>query len=300
MATRNRTNAYKQCREAILARRERVGWHRRKEMEPDDMEELLSRKRSDEHKVSLPPEWVDIVEEIQYNISRIRSRTKELSLLHENHITKPSFDDNMEDEQAIEILTHEITKLFQKCQKDIQSIGIFSNRYLNKQHSEQETKVTANVKSAMASALQNLSGEFRKDQSIYLKRLRGREQREKQYFKSGNLDFGNSEEPDFYDKGFTMEQLKVLEENTSSLVEREREIAKIAKSIVDLNTVFKEMSLLVIDQGTILDRIDYNIEQVNVTVEEGFLELKKVHLSSCLVFSLALEIINHRILLLFF
>eukprot|EP00126_Sphaerothecum_destruens_P004130 Sdes_comp18018_c0_seq1m7307 len=72
-----------------------------------------------------------------------------------------------------------------------------------------------------------------------------------------------------------MEQLKVLEENTSSLVEREREIAKIAKSIVDLNTVFKEMSLLVIDQGTILDRIDYNIEQVNVTVEEGFLELKK-------------------------
>lgn len=34
------------------------------------------------------------------------------------------------------------------------------------------------------------------------------------------------------------------------------------KSIEDLSTIFKELAVLVIDQGTILDRIDFNMEQV--------------------------------------
>lgn len=36
------------------------------------------------------------------------------------------------------------------------------------------------------------------------------------------------------------------------------------KSIEDLSTIFKELAVLVIDQGTILDRIDFNMEQVRV------------------------------------
>lgn len=33
---------------------------------------------------------------------------------------------------------------------------------------------------------------------------------------------------------------------------------------------------MVIDQGTILDRIDYNIEQTNIHLESGHKELEKV------------------------
>lgn len=36
------------------------------------------------------------------------------------------------------------------------------------------------------------------------------------------------------------------------------------KSIEDLSTIFKELAVLVIDQGTILDRIDFNMEQVRL------------------------------------
>ena len=35
---------------------------------------------------------------------------------------------------------------------------------------------------------------------------------------------------------------------------------------------------MVIDQGTMLDRIDYNIEQINVHVREGAKELDQVRL----------------------
>lgn len=53
----------------------------------------------------------------------IRARMKELNTMHHKHITQPSFDGGMEQEQEIEITTSEITSLFHKCQKLIQQIG---------------------------------------------------------------------------------------------------------------------------------------------------------------------------------
>jgi syntaxin 16 len=57
--------------------------------------------------------------------------------------------------------------------------------------------------------------------------------------------------------------------------ERDQEIQKIATSITELAQIFKELAVLVIDQGTILDRIDYNMEQVVEQTEKGIVELEK-------------------------
>ncbi|XP_042989301.1 syntaxin-41-like [Carya illinoinensis] len=57
------------------------------------------------------------------------------------------------------------------------------------------------------------------------------------------------------------------------------------ESVNELVQIMKDLSVLVIDQGTIVDRIDYNIQNVATTVEEGLKQLQKVH-SSFLVFPL--------------
>ena len=69
--------------------------------------------------------------------------------------------------------------------------------------------------------------------------------------------------------------MQMIQDNDNILSEREREINEIVKSINGLATVFKELNTMVIDQGSILDRIDYNIESTNINLEAGHEELKK-------------------------
>jgi syntaxin 16 len=57
------------------------------------------------------------------------------------------------------------------------------------------------------------------------------------------------------------------------LAARDRELTEIAKSIATLAELFKDLSALVIDQGTLLDSVEYNIEQTAVHMDESVKEL---------------------------
>ena len=50
-------------------------------------------------------------------------------------------------------------------------------------------------------------------------------------------------------------------------------MSEIAKSIAALAELFKDLSVLVIDQGTLLDSVEYNIEQTSVQMEDAVKDL---------------------------
>ena len=68
-----------------------------------------------------------------------------------------------------------------------------------------------------------------------------------------------------------------MEENSKFLRKREQEISSIVQSIQDLNTIFKDLAGMVSEQGEIVDRIDYNIENASLKVEAGLEQLKKAN-----------------------
>ena len=53
--------------------------------------------------------------------------------------------------------------------------------------------------------------------------------------------------------------------------------SQVAESVGELAEIFKEIQVLVIDQGTILDRIDFNIEQAPDRVGGAVVELNKAN-----------------------
>ncbi|KAH8265911.1 hypothetical protein KR038_010457 [Drosophila bunnanda] len=77
----------------------------------------------------------------------------------------------------------------------------------------------------------------------------------------------------------TQQQLLLFEEENSRLAQhREEEVTKIVKSIYDLNDIFKDLGHMVQEQGTVLDRIDYNVEQTQTRVSEGLRQLHKAEM----------------------
>lgn len=60
----------------------------------------------------------------------------------------------------------------------------------------------------------------------------------------------------------------------ATIAQREREIEQIAQGIIDLSNIFQELQTMVIDQGTMLDRVDYNVERMANDVKEADKELK--------------------------
>lgn len=62
--------------------------------------------------------------------------------------------------------------------------------------------------------------------------------------------------------------------NEAIIAQREREIEDIAQGIIELANIFQELQTMVIDQGSMLDRIDYNVENMSRDVKEADKELK--------------------------
>ncbi|KAA0048049.1 syntaxin-43 [Cucumis melo var. makuwa] len=193
--------------------------------------------------VGLPPAWVDVSEEIAANVQRARVKMMELAKAHAKALM-PSFGDGKEDQRLIESLTQDITNLIKKSEKGLKRLFVAGP--------SEDSNIRKNVQRSLATDLQNLSMELRKKQSTYLKRLR----QQKEEGQDG-IDIEMN-----------------LNGNRSRMEDDDLE-HMVVESVNELAQIMKDLSVLVIDQGTIIDRIDYNIQNVATTVEEGLKQLQK-------------------------
>ena len=86
----------------------------------------------------------------------------------------------------------------------------------------------------------------------------------KQYFSKGEEKLIDDFD-DENDGGLQQKQLTEVRLQNA----RNKEIEEIVSKTNDLAALFKEFSVLVIEQGTVLDRIDYNVEDVLVHTKKG-------------------------------
>lgn len=232
--------------------------------------------------------------------------------LEETHkkLLRPDFVEKNNDEIQMEQLGLEISKLIGIAHKNIM---VVKSHQLTTS-SNLERKLIENVVRGLIVILQNQTATFRNEQNGYLKQIHSLEEYTNDFFDSLNFNV-NSDEPasktsvDSFDNflkpttaGFNQSQIDDLEnddrldeyfqirpnqkmnqrqllqfeiDNTKTMELREKEVTNIVKSIVDLNQIFKDLSHMVEEQGTILDRIDYNVESTQTKVYEGYKQLQK-------------------------
>ena len=221
---------------------------------------------------STPPSWVNDVDGVHKTLSDIQRMMDKLTSLHASRVGSVFGKDLDLLEGKIEGLTRDITDQFRHAERLLQKVGAATRRA-----GGEEAAVGANVQRNLAKQLQELSVTFRQSQRKYLKEV----QAQKSGDMAGDAKFGisldtqNGNGSNHGGDFFTTQQLAVVDDLQEAIQSRDQEISKIAQSIEELGAIFKELAVLVIDQGTILDRIDYNMEAVVEHTKTGITQLEK-------------------------
>jgi syntaxin 16 len=234
----------------------------------------------------LPPRWLDIRDEVSEKLDDITKNMTALEKLHQKHVL-PGFDDDAvkkREERDIEQMTQGITKGFQSCQKSIKKIeGMVREAQQLDNISRAEEVMANNLKISLATRVGDISALFRKKQSSYLKKMRSLGGIDSPFDRSSTPMQNAYTDPTLLETETdrTSAQTTILQTKQkqrsglqdSTIQQREREIEQIAQGIIDLANIFQELQSMVIDQGTMLDRVDYNVENTRTELKEAHKEL---------------------------
>ncbi|ERF71890.1 hypothetical protein EPUS_01805 [Endocarpon pusillum Z07020] len=234
----------------------------------------------------LPPRWLDVQDEVTEILTELTLKSAKLDKLHQKHVL-PGFDDEhikQEEEREIEKLTQEITRGFHECQRAIKRIEkMVKEAQTAGSLSKGDETMARNIQIALAARIQEVSTRFRKRQTNYLNKMRALGGFELPFQRTSTPAQNPYSDPALLeseaDKSFSQSTLqqtaqKRFQSNDAVIAQREREINDIANGIVELSEIFQDLQNMVIDQGTMLDRIDYNVERMAVDVKAAEKELK--------------------------
>lgn len=195
--------------------------------------------------------------ELKEDVRSARALLRELRDGYAAHLL-PRFDgDNSTAalEADVREKAHALTSRLHAAQGRVRSLGA-------------DTPVQKNLQRRFAGELQEISREARARQKDWLDQL----QRQR--------DTLGEESPRIVDS-FSLDEDEVMqvqlsneEHDQAEARRREVELTAVASSISELATLVKDLASLVVDQGTLLDRIDYNLEETKDITHKAVRQLR--------------------------
>ena len=98
------------------------------------------------------------------------------------------------------------------------------------------------------------------------------------------FQFNSSKEKDNNEFNNTIDNFLMTDDNNLALIRRDTQLNNLLNNVNDLAELFKDMQSLVMEQGSILDRIDYNIDiaSTNVTLgKNSIVKANEYHKNNC-------------------
>lgn len=193
----------------------------------------------------LIPIWNIIIPKIEFLIEDIETEMKKLDyLLEKDNIIFSKDDFNNEIESQLNL----IKKLFKEATKQISKIDL--------EYTSQEDILKKNMKISWANKLDEHFREFDIRQRKYLFKKRkenlNKEEKYEEYEYQKNLLLTS--------KNLNQEEMNDILYNFENIEQRDKELQEILISLEQTQDIVKEISNLVIHQGTLLDRIDISLD----------------------------------------
>ena len=149
--------------------------------------------------------------------------------------------------------------------KELKNCEILIKEILNDSNNDLELNINneqiqKNLKQNILTKLNEFTKKFKINQELYASKFQdfaGDEDLVNTSMRNRDIDLKGSS--DFL----------ATQENNSQLRKRDNELNSLLDSVNELAQLFKDMQNLVMQQGTILDRIDYNIDIASINVNQG-------------------------------
>jgi len=238
-------------------------------LEQDEKEQLIEDDDDVVHFSATTGFQIDSFKDnLEYHLGTIKSTLVTFEKYNEKVLNRPAFDDDIDADENEEIdeMTETLAKNFRGAQKQLNQIRtkMFRNKV--------EERMAKNLASRYAAEMSDLTTRFRKCQGKFTRRLKAREERQQGLVDLGETPSPTHEDP-FVDGVLDQAQQQAVDD--AFLDRREKEMTNIAKSINELNQLFRDISSFVVEQGTILDQIEYNVECAAAKTEQGLVSLRK-------------------------
>ena len=136
--------------------------------------------------------------------------------------------------------------------------------------------IKSNLQQALVEKAKEFSRKFKLNQELYTKKYKELVGEDDPTNEVNN--FMKEEEQNQNDNFLMTDNSKQV------LKKRDTELNKLLNSVSDLAGIFKDMQVLVMEQGSILDRIDYNIDVASTNVVKGknsLIKAKDYHKNNC-------------------
>ena len=174
----------------------------------------------------------------------------------------PKFDDqeNKKLNKSIKELSAEMYQQLKDCQKILKEI--ISDKTDEEDNINISNKqIKQNMKQNIITKINDFTKKFKLNQELYNNKFQDFVIDEDMANKSFSIkkEEDNKNSTDFLS----------TQENNDQLRKRDQDLTNLLNSVNELAQIFKDMQILVMEQGTILDRIDYNIDIASNNVTQG-------------------------------
>ncbi|KAF7457217.1 SNARE domain-containing protein [Cryptosporidium felis] len=239
--------------------------------------------------VLLPPLWVDLHIEAQEELLRVKELLSYMQKTQQKRMIPILEDRNTKNSECeMDSMTISVCDSFKRIESIARSISNPELKVKSKDgYSVNEDILKRNAEISIANNLNPLMKHFKSIQNSYIKKIQSSENHFSEDVKQENSLHS-----------FKFEEKFLTDHNNELDLEG---ITNITRNIAELNSIFKEMSLIVIEQGSIVDRIDFNVDNTLLRINNAHKQIIRAEKSyknkflskliNLLVVSIIIEII---------